>query len=246
MRASPMAVSHLLTHPTLMGDGNHLAAAIAVRMLQGARGCAVFAEPRSSTHANTTPSCVTIPPPMGFALLRSNRRFISLHAGHPWSFTLLSRKHSFFGVDGEMSGEMILDSSRAWGSPGDMQGHGGAASQWLWQHPGKILRKKIQFLPGISHSGSLPKHTPTPEQTRPSFFHMKERGSARCSNNLSFSIPLLREEPLGMAGKERDLKIAADFLCSWRSFPEQRKTWNRANVPLPYSYPKERAWVQAA
>lgn len=41
---------------------------------------------------------------------------------------------------------------------------------------------------------------------------MKERGSARCSNNLPFSIPLLSEEPLGMAGKERDLKIAADSL----------------------------------
>lgn len=49
-----------------------------------------------------------------------------------------------------------------------------------------------------------------------------------------------------MAGKERDLKIAADSLCSWRSFPEQRKTWNRANIALPHSYPKERVWVRAA
>lgn len=111
---------------------------------------------------------------------------------------------------------------------------------------GRYSDKKFQFLPGISRSDSLPKHTPTLENTRPSFFHMKERSSARCSNNLSFSIPLLSEEPLGMAGKERDLKIAADFLCSWRSFPEQRKTRNRANIPLSHSCPKERAWMRVA
>lgn len=77
--------------------------------------------------------------------------------------------------------------------------------------PGRYSEKNT--IPScISRSDSLPKHTPAPEQTRPSFFHMKERGSARCSNNLPFSIPLLSEEPLGMAGKERDLKIAADSL----------------------------------
>lgn len=104
--------------------------------------------------------------------------------------------------------------------------------------PGKCSEKNT--IPScISRSDSLPKHTPAPEQTRPSFFHVKERGSARCSNNLSFSIPPLSEEPLGMAGKERDLKIAADFLCSWRSFPEQRKTWSRANIPLPITVPRK-------
>lgn len=185
-----------------------------------------------------------MPPPVGFPLLGSSEDFISLRAGLPWSFVLLLRRHSLFGVDGEMLEQLVWDFSRAWGSPGDVQRHGGATSRWLQQYPGKILRKYNSFLAPLSDM--LPKHTPAPEQARPSFFHMKERGSARCSNNLSFSIPLLSEKPLGMARKERDLKIAADFLYSWRSFPEQRKTWNRANIPLPHSYPKERVWVPVA
>lgn len=142
--------------------------------------------------------------------------------------------------------EMILDFSKTWGSPRMRRDTAGQLPTGCGSILGIYCEKKNnkpQFLPGIARSGSLPKHTPAPQQTRPSFFHTKERDSARCSNNLSFSIPPLGEEPLGIAGKERDLKIATDFLCSWRSFLEQRKTWNRANVPLPHSHPKERAWV---
>lgn len=45
-------------------------------------------------------------------------------------------------MDGEKSEERIWDSSRTWGSPEGVQGHGGAPPRWLWQRPGKTLRKK--------------------------------------------------------------------------------------------------------
>lgn len=94
-------------------------------------------------------------------------------------------------------------------------------------------QEKIQFLPGISGFDSLPEHSPAPQQARASFFPMKQRSSAKCSNNVLFSIPLLSEEPLGMAGKERDLKIAADALCSWRSSPEHRNPKIEQTFPFP-------------
>lgn len=110
-----------------MGDGNHLAAAVTVRVLQGARGCAVFAKPCGSTYART-------PPTRGHA---TTCRFPTtgeqrgLHIPPCQALVVLCpalEEAYFFGVHGEMSEEMILDFSRAWGGQEDVQGHGGAAS----------------------------------------------------------------------------------------------------------------------
>lgn len=82
-----------------------------------------------------------MPPPVGFPPLGSGEGFTPLHAGLPWSLALLLGGRRLFGAD-EDTEEAILDFSRAWGSPEDVQLPAGY---------GSILGslKKTELLPGI-------------------------------------------------------------------------------------------------
>lgn len=42
-----------------------------------------------------------------------------------------------------------------------------------------------------------------------------------------------------MAGEERDLKIAAETLCRWRSFPEHRNPKIEQTFPFPDPVPRK-------
>lgn len=124
----------------LDGRWIHLPAAIAGRMLWGAQGCTGITKPHRITHARTLQH-LDLPLPVGFPQAWSSEGSTSLHARLPWSSSLLLRKRSPFGVDGEKSEERIWDSSRTWGSPEGVQGHGGhlpaGYGSGLGRHSGK-------------------------------------------------------------------------------------------------------------
>lgn len=127
MCASPTVVSHLPTHPPRWETGTTL-------LLPSLLGCC--REPGDALCLQSPAAAPTPGPPptrghattCRFPTTGEQRGLHIPPCQAPVVLCTALEEAYFFGVHGEMTEEMILDFSTAWGGPEDVQGHGGAAS----------------------------------------------------------------------------------------------------------------------